>query len=153
SMDPYSDSALLKEVIHGRKEIYSILVERYSPAVAAVAKNFTDDSAEIEGLVTEVFVEAYRELRKIGDFEHFFSFLLEMMRSKIEIRRRAEQKKPSGRTSNFLELEIPEDIELIRKKYFEGQSYQQMGRSLDLSPEEIEQKIRRSRCWAHFARN
>ena len=59
----------------GRADAYRRLVERYQNEVAALMSRFTRNAHELDGLVQDVFVEAWRGLRGFDQARRFYPWL------------------------------------------------------------------------------
>jgi RNA polymerase sigma-70 factor, ECF subfamily len=60
------DYALIRAVLDGEKDAYGVLVERHSQSIFRIAFRITENEADADELVQEVFLRAYR---KLEDFD------------------------------------------------------------------------------------
>jgi len=70
------DGEIVRAVLAGRTERYAELVERHAPAVFRVVRATVRQAADAEDLAQEVFLQAYRALRRLRDPDRFRGQLL-----------------------------------------------------------------------------
>jgi RNA polymerase sigma-70 factor (ECF subfamily) len=71
----WSDGALVKETLAGKREAFSKLVERHRRTIYALALHRGFQAAEAEDVTQDVFVKAYANLRSLSDPEGFARWL------------------------------------------------------------------------------
>ena len=69
------DAEMVRATLSGDKNAYARLVDNYQSQIASNMWRFTRNKGEQEGLVQDVFVEAYFSLRKLKDHNHFGAWL------------------------------------------------------------------------------
>ena len=57
-----TDEEIIKKVIKGQQEYFSILVDRYKDRIYTMAYNYTNSSSEAEDLAQEAFVKIFKKL-------------------------------------------------------------------------------------------
>lgn len=69
------DQALVDRVQRGDKEAFDLLVRRYQFKIANVVSRYVSDQAEIEDIVQEAFIKAYRALSRFRGDSAFYTWL------------------------------------------------------------------------------
>ncbi len=69
------DQALVDRVQRGDKEAFDLLVRRYQFKIANVVSRYVNDQAEIEDIVQEAFIKAYRALSRFRGDSAFYTWL------------------------------------------------------------------------------
>ncbi len=69
------DQALVDRVQRGDKEAFDLLVRRYQFKIANVVSRYVSDQAEIEDIVQEAFIKAYRALARFRGDSAFYTWL------------------------------------------------------------------------------
>ena len=65
------DAALVRETLAGNQLSFQLLVERYQDRIFGLARHYTRNAVELEDLVQDSFIKAYRRL---ATFQHQSSF-------------------------------------------------------------------------------
>lgn len=68
---PADDTCLVRETLEGNQASFQLLVERYQSRMFALARHYTRSQAEMEDMVQETFLKAFRRL---DTFQHQSSF-------------------------------------------------------------------------------
>ena len=86
---PQSDRAIVLRVMEGRPQSFETLVFRYQKKAHAIARAFGLESAAVDDVVQEAFLQAFRDLPALRDPASFGGWFLEIVRhaSLKEIRR------------------------------------------------------------------
>src|SRR5688572_16976434 len=84
-----SDRAIVLRVMEGRPQAFETLIFRYQKKAHAVARSFGLESAALDDVVQEAFLQAFRDLPALRDPSSFGGWFLEIVRrvSLKEIRR------------------------------------------------------------------
>ncbi len=69
------DQALVDRVQRGDKGAFDLLVRRYQFKIANVVSRYVNDQAEIEDIVQEAFIKAYRALSRFRGDSAFYTWL------------------------------------------------------------------------------
>ncbi len=102
-MDADDDRSLILSVLSGRTEAFEPLVARYQGLVAGVGWKLGVPRAEIEDLVSDVFVKAYRSLEAYNPEFPFTSWLYRIaVNASLDVLRRGRE---ARRTD-----ELPDDL-------------------------------------------
>ena len=72
-MQPVSreDASLVQEALEGNQLSFQLLVERYQDRLFGLVRHYTTKTVEIEDIVQDTFIKAYR---KLASFQHQSSF-------------------------------------------------------------------------------
>jgi RNA polymerase sigma-70 factor (ECF subfamily) len=73
--DPAADAGDVAACLQGDADAYRRLVERYQNRAAALMSRFTRDAGELEELVQDVFVAAWKSLRGFDQARPFYPWL------------------------------------------------------------------------------
>ena len=155
-------------MLRGETEVYRSLVQRYQSAVLGLARRLLAPGDDTEDLAQESFVRAYRYLGSLKDPERFGPWLFQVVRSLARDRSRkkdAEKKAlehrrellrwaavPSGgKIGSAIYRLAPDEYQVLRMRYFEGLSYGEIARRMELTFSQVDHLIRKAR--AHLARN
>ncbi len=65
------DSVLVQETLEGNPLSFQLLVERYQERIFGLVRHYASNAVEMEDIVQDTFVKAYR---KLGSFQHQSSF-------------------------------------------------------------------------------
>ena len=74
-----SDAAVVKRVLDGEVEAYSILVERYFDHYVRFAVHLVGNREDAEEVVQDTFLRAYRALGRYEERERFGAWLLRIL--------------------------------------------------------------------------
>lgn len=73
--EPVSDQQLVKRVQKGDKTAFDLLVLKYQHKVHAIVGRYIHDKSEVEDVVQESFIKAYRALGKFRGDSQFYTWL------------------------------------------------------------------------------
>lgn len=92
------DRDLVAAVLDGDESAFRPLMERYAPLITAYLRDKTRDVQELEDVVQEVFLEAYRGLGRLRDGRRLGPWLLGISRHKLTDTYRARARRQENRT-------------------------------------------------------
>lgn len=96
--DNLSDAELVRAVLNGDGPAFGLLVDRYLPAVVAVACRIVCNRSDAEDLAQDTFVRAYQRLGQFGQCHSFRNWLLKIATNlslnHLEARRRERNRYP-----------------------------------------------------------
>lgn len=75
ALDPNSDSALVSRAINGDVAAFGVLVERYQRPMAALVARMTDNPDDVDDIVQELFVRAWKGLPRFRGEAQFSTWL------------------------------------------------------------------------------
>lgn len=70
-----ADADLVREALEGNALSFQLLVERYQERLFALARHYTKSHAEIEDIVQDAFLKAYRRLSSFQRQSSFYTWL------------------------------------------------------------------------------
>lgn len=86
------DSTVVRRILHGETEAFSVLVERYHARALKLATGLLGDADEAEDAVQEAFVRAYRGLGGYREQDRFGSWLLRIVVNQCRTQRAKQQR-------------------------------------------------------------
>lgn len=57
-----SEHDIISEILDGERELYRILIDRYSPMIFHLVRSYEPNEEEVKGMVQAIFVKAYTKL-------------------------------------------------------------------------------------------
>lgn len=170
------DARLVEEALAGNQLSFQLLVERYSDRLFSLARHYTRNPVEIEDLVQESFLKAFRRLDSFHHQSSFYTwiyriatntildFLKRRGRSPIQAVEDPEilvQSEPIDGFGPEADMEREEIAEVTRKvlaelpdifrtvlvmREFEERSYQEIADMLGISIGTVESRLFRARA-------
>src|SRR5947209_1726257 len=172
-MDSMSDATLVEFVLGGDQDVFAVLVERYKDAVQNLAYRMLGNVTEAEDVTQEAFVRAYTQLATYKPTHKFSTWLLSIASHLAidQLRRRRFLALPledvpflewivdSGTSpeQSALEGEQQDEIQfylqrlpskyraVIVLRYWYDFSYEEIARTLDLTPALVKARLHRAR--------
>lgn len=163
-----AEATLIKQVLNGRRECYRPLVEKYQKKVYLLACSMLNHSAEAQDIAQESFLLAYKNLHDLKDWSKYGSWLFGITRNLCytTLRNRKVQPKSLDEISyEYLTNVVPmrpteeDGIDLIdtmlkkldllpdkyriliRLKYLEDYSYQEISEMLDIPVDRVRSRL------------
>lgn len=81
-MESLPDAELITRILHGDRESYGLIVERYQEMLYRFAFGMVQDSDVAADLVQDSFVKAYTSLSKCRDRDHFSAWIFRIVRNR-----------------------------------------------------------------------
>lgn len=75
------DGEIVRRVLQGRRDEFGLLVERYLPAVQAVAYAHTGNRADAQDIAQETFLTAYQRLHTLREVGSLGAWLTTIARN------------------------------------------------------------------------
>jgi RNA polymerase sigma-70 factor (ECF subfamily) len=72
---PKEDVSLVAETLAGNQLSFQLLIERYQQRMFALVRHYTKSSVEIEDIVQDTFLKAYRRLASFQQQSSFYTWL------------------------------------------------------------------------------
>lgn len=159
-MNDLPDNQIIKEVKKGDKEMFGLLVEKYSDKVFSYFIKFLGDRDESLNLTNEVFYKAFRGIKNFNENKDFFPWLIKIARNEginfIRKNRNYEERDIDSfeDDSNFERDIILEDAlkklnendrEIILLFYQQDLSYEEIANILNISLENVKVRIFRAK--------
>lgn len=79
----FEDSKLVQMAMAGDQDAFSMLMERYSRVIVAIASSKIGNRATVEDVVQETFIEAFQKLNTIRSAEKFRAWLVVIAYNKV----------------------------------------------------------------------
>lgn len=159
------DADLVAEVRGGRREAYAELVRRHGPAVAAVCASRVGGRGPVEDMVQEAFLRGFRMIATLEDPAKFpnwvcgiairacLDWLKAKERGQVSLDVLPDASAPEAAEDErgaALRREIEALPEIYREAltlfYYKKQSYQDMGRTLGITPAAVNARLTKARA-------
>jgi RNA polymerase sigma factor (sigma-70 family) len=172
-VEAMSDAALVELVLADDQDAFAVLVERYKDAVQNLAYRMLSNAAEAEDVTQETFVRAYTQLATYKPAHKFSTWLLSIASHLAidQLRRRRFLALPledvpflewivdagTGPEQTALEGEQQDEVQsylqrlpakyraVIVLRYWYDFSYEEIARTLDLTPALVKARLHRAR--------
>lgn len=72
---PQEDLGLVRETLAGNQLSFQLLVERYAPRMFALVRHYTQSAVEVEDIVQDTFLKAFRRLDTFQEQSSFYTWL------------------------------------------------------------------------------
>jgi len=163
-----AETTLIQQVLNGRRECYRPLVEKYQKKVYLLACSMITNSAEAQDIAQEAFLLAYKNLHDLKDWTKYGSWLFGITRNLCYTALRHRKIQPQSlddfqleNASNVVPMRptdedgidlidtllqkldlLPDKYRnLLRLKYLEDYSYQEISEMLDLPIDRIRSRL------------
>jgi len=154
------ESEIIKEVKKGDKEMFGLLVEKYSDRVFSYFIRFLGDRDEALNLTSEVFFKAFKGIKNFNENKEFFPWLIKIARNEGINFMRKNKTYEELETDNFTEENYFErdvmledalkklnenDREILLLFYQQDLSYDEIANILNISLENVKVRIFRAK--------
>jgi len=154
------ESEIIKEVKKGDKEMFGLLVEKYSDRVFSYFIRFLGDRDEALNLTSEVFFKAFKGIENFNEDKEFFPWLIKIARNEGINFMRKNKTYEELETDNFTEENYFErdvmledalkklnenDREILLLFYQQDLSYDEIANILNISLENVKVRIFRAK--------
>ena len=162
-----SNAALVRQVLHGRRDRFDVLVRRHLRAVHAVAFAVTSNYADAEDVMQDAFLKAYTSLDTLREPAKFEGWLMKITRNSAlkAIEKRGREKR---RAEHANDLETHDSVDQAREElynllgekmkeldnahrevltlyYFAGKRTREIASILDVSQAAVLKRLQRAR--------
>lgn len=159
-MNDIPDNCIIKEIKKGDKEMFGLLVERYSDKIFSYFIKFLGNRDEALNLTNEVFFKAFKGIKNFNEEREFFPWLIKIARNEgIKFMRKNkpyEQLEVDDFTEeNYFERDLileealgkldKNDREIILLFYQQDLSYEEISKILNISIDNVKVKIFRAK--------
>ncbi len=79
SVQPYSDSEVIQEVLLGNTALFEILIRRYNPVLYKTGRGYGFNHHDTEDLMQETFINSSQSLAKFQNRSSFKTWLIKIM--------------------------------------------------------------------------
>lgn len=158
-----SDKEIIERVKRGEKEMFSLLIDRYSDRVYSYFLKLIQDKDEAMSLTQETFYKVFKGIKNFDLSKYFFPYLIKIARNEginfLNKYKRVEsieyddtlnyEKKESFDIKIILDealKKLPnEDREIILLFYMENLSYEEIASVLNISIDNVKVKLHRAK--------
>lgn len=159
-MNDLPESEIIKEVKKGDKEMFGLLVEKYSDRVFSYFIRFLGDRDEALNLTSEVFFKAFKGIKNFDENKEFFPWLIKIARNEgINFMRKnkvyEELETDKFTEENYFERDVmledalkklnENDREILLLFYQQDLSYDEIANILNISLENVKVRIFRAK--------
>ncbi|HQJ56621.1 MAG TPA: RNA polymerase sigma factor [Caldisericia bacterium] len=159
-MNDLPESEIIKEVKKGDKEMFGLLVEKYSDRVFSYFIRFLGDRDEALNLTSEVFFKAFKGIKNFNEDKEFFPWLIKIARNEgINFMRKnkvyEELETDKFTEENYFERDVmledalkklnENDREILLLFYQQDLSYDEIANILNISLENVKVRIFRAK--------
>lgn len=171
-----TDSDLVRETLAGSQASFQLLVERYQGRLFSLARHYVRGAVEVEDLVQEAFLKAFRRLESFDHRASFFTWLYRIAVNTILDHQRRQGRSPVqtvedpelaaspgpvdgpapdaglereevARITREILDELPEIFRTVLVlREFEGLAYQEIADALGISIGTVESRLFRARA-------
>ena len=113
--DTISDYEIITRILHGEKNLYSIIVRRYNQRLYRVAMSIINDDSEVEDVMQVAYINAYENLGKFAFKASFSTWLTRILINECLLRL-----KKRGKSINMNDVTM--DNEIYQKHSIEVQT-------------------------------
>ncbi len=108
------DQALVVRVQRGEKSAFDLLVKKYQYRIASLVSRFVHDSAEVEDVVQEVFIKAYRAIGRFRGDSAFYTWIYRIAVNTSKNYLLAQGRRPPGQDLDPVDVENMESNRKMR---------------------------------------
>ena len=87
-----NDDEIIARILHGEKDLYSIIVRRYNQRLYRVGMSIINDDAEVEDAMQVAYINAYENLGKFAFKSSFPTWLTRILINECLLRLRKKKK-------------------------------------------------------------
>ncbi|MCC6794926.1 MAG: sigma-70 family RNA polymerase sigma factor [Candidatus Hydrogenedentes bacterium] len=162
-----TDEWVVRRVLRGHRNDFSVLVRRYYPTVKSVIRSRLANPADAEDVAQEAFIQAFQKLDTLKAPQRFGPWLITIARSKAVSSQRKtwretpltdellasllakphsfEQEELRTMLKHFLNELDPESRELLMMHYYGGKGLRECAQLLNISKEAAAKRLQRTR--------
>lgn len=108
-MDDHNvDETLVARVQHGDKRAFDLLVEKYQYKIGNLVSRYVYDHAEVEDIVQEVFIKAYRAIARFRGDSAFYTWLYRIAINTAKNYLVSQGRRPPGSDIDAVDAETTE---------------------------------------------
>jgi RNA polymerase sigma-70 factor (ECF subfamily) len=156
------DLALVEAAMNGDAASFTKLCRRYYPAMVAVAHSVLGDRHIAEDAAQQAFAKAARQLPQLKNKNKFAGWLAVICRNAAKdmtrtteklcstddfskVAAKSQQDGPTEAVRNALGELSASDREVIFLRYYDGMTYEQISKVLEISEQAINGRLRRAK--------
>jgi len=96
-----NDDEIITRILHGEKDLYSIIVRRYNQRLYRIGMSMINDDAEVEDAMQVAYINAYENLGKFAFRSSFPTWLTRILINECLLRLRKRKKSISMNDENI----------------------------------------------------
>jgi len=96
-----NDDEIITRILHGEKDLYSLIVRRYNQRLYRIGMSIINDDAEVEDAMQVAYINAYENLEKFGFRSSFPTWLTKILINECLLRLRKRKKSISMNDENI----------------------------------------------------
>jgi RNA polymerase sigma factor (sigma-70 family) len=96
-----NDDEIIARILHGEKDLYSLIVRRYNQRLYRVGMSIINDDAEVEDAMQVAYINAYENLGKFAFKSSFPTWLTRILINECLLRLRKRKKSISMNDENM----------------------------------------------------
>jgi len=96
-----NDDEIITRILHGEKDLYSIIVRRYNQRLYRIGMSMINDDAEVEDAMQVAYINAYENLGKFAFRSSFPTWLTRILINECLLRLRKRKKSISMNDENM----------------------------------------------------
>jgi RNA polymerase sigma-70 factor (ECF subfamily) len=96
-----NDDEIITRILHGEKDLYSLIVRRYNQRLYRIGMSIINDDAEVEDAMQVAYINAYENLKKFGFRSSFPTWLTKILINECLLRLRKRKKSISMNDENI----------------------------------------------------
>jgi RNA polymerase sigma factor (sigma-70 family) len=133
------DGKIIDKCLNGEPEAFGLLVDKYKASIFALIYSKVQNFHDAQDITQDVFLEAYRDLRKLRHWDSFVWWLYSIAYNNCKNWFRAQSKRPD---SNFIEDQEQEKLETpSMNAYHENLVNESLRDTLDSLPEKYREVL------------
>jgi len=133
------DGKIIDKCLNGEPEAFGLLVDKYKASIFALVFSKVQNFHDAQDITQDVFLEAYRDLRKLRHWDSFVWWLYSIAYNNCKNWFRAQSKRPD---SNFIEDQEQEKLETPSMyAYHEDLVNESLRDTLDSLPEKYREVL------------
>ena len=79
NIEQFPDSAVIREILFGNKELFEILIRRYNPDLYKTGRGYGYNHQDTEDLMQEAFINSFQGLAKFENRSSFKTWIIRIM--------------------------------------------------------------------------
>ena len=96
-----NDDEIITRILHGEKDLYSLIVRRYNQRLYRIGMSIINDDAEVEDAMQVAYINAYENLGKFAFKSSFPTWLTRILINECLLRLRKRKKSISMNDENI----------------------------------------------------
>src|SRR5204862_3307373 len=96
-----NDDEIITRILHGEKDLYSLIVRRYNQRLYRIGMSIINDDAEVEDAMQVAYINAYENLGKFAFRSSFPTWLTKILINECLLRLRKRKKSISMNDENI----------------------------------------------------